>query len=81
MSTIEEKPSQGGRGIEAVIQIIAPPAIEDDSEVFFPDGGLRAWLVVIGCFIISAVVVGFWYALPFHVPKSQLTYLQLRECR
>jgi hypothetical protein len=24
----------------------------------FPDGGLRAWLVVLGCFLITAVSVG-----------------------
>lgn len=67
--------------MEAVVQVIGPPAIED--EAYFPDGGLRAWLVVIGCSVISAVVVGFWYDLPlqYHVPKSWLTFLQLRECR
>lgn len=74
MSAIEEKPSQKGRGIglEAVVQVVAPPTIED--EEFYPDGGLRAWLVVVGCCIISAVVVGFWYVLPSHVPKSRLTF-------
>jgi hypothetical protein len=43
------------------------PAYEtkaDDSELQevqsdFSDGGLRAWLVVLGCFFISAVMIGF----------------------
>lgn len=74
MSAVEEKPSQRGRGIEAVVHVIAPSSAVEDDE-FLPDGGLRAWLVVIGCFVISAIVVGFWYALPLHVPKSRLTLL------
>lgn len=58
MHTPEEKLGQKGRSPEAVDQVISTPTIED--EEFFPDGGLRAWLVVAGCFLISAVVVGFW---------------------
>ena len=68
MSVVEENTSRKDRGIEAVVQVIAPPTIED--EVFFPDGGLRAWLVVVGCFVANAVVIGFWYAIPFRVPKA-----------
>ena len=61
MSTAEEKSSGEGRSDEIVVQVIPAPRIED--EEYFPDGGLRAWLVVAGCFVITAVTVGFWYIL------------------
>jgi hypothetical protein len=54
----EEKLAQEGQGAEAVIQVVTTDAIDD--EEFFPDGGLRAWLVVIGCFSVNSVIVGFW---------------------
>jgi hypothetical protein len=34
----------------------APQALQVDNN--FPDGGLRAWLVVLGCFLITAIAVG-----------------------
>jgi hypothetical protein len=43
---------------EKVLGVIGEPQpcqADDD----FPDGGLQAWLVVLGCFIITAVTVGF----------------------
>jgi len=58
MLAVEEKPSQKDWSTEAVVQVIAAPTIEDGED--FPDGGLRAWLVVIGCFVVNAVTVGFW---------------------
>ena len=58
MFAVEEKPGQKGRSTEDVVQVISAPIIEDEEE--FPDGGLRAWLVVVGCFVINAVTVGFW---------------------
>ena len=58
MFAVEEKPGQKGRSTEEVVQVISAPIIEDEEE--FPDGGLRAWLVVVGCFVINAVTVGFW---------------------
>lgn len=58
MFVVEEKSSQKGRGTETVTQVIASPTVEDEED--FPDGGLRAWLVVVGCFVVSAVTVGFW---------------------
>jgi len=57
MFSVEEKPGQKGLSTEAVSQVIAAPTIEDED---FPDGGLRAWLVVVGCFVVNAVTVGFW---------------------
>jgi hypothetical protein len=59
MLTSEEKTSLNGKDPEPGVQVTPAPVIEE--EEFFPDGGLRAWLVVVGCFIITAVVVGFWY--------------------
>lgn len=70
MPAVEEKRSQTGLSIEAVVQATA--AIEDEES--FPDGGLRAWLVVVGCFVVSAVVVGFWYVFPFHISKCNLPF-------
>lgn len=58
MFPAEEKPTQKGQGTEAALQVTAAPTIEDEEE--FPDGGLRAWLVVIGCFVINSMTVGFW---------------------
>jgi hypothetical protein len=58
MFVVEEKPSQKGRSTEDVVQVISAPIIEDEEE--FPDGGLRAWLVIVGCFVVNAVTVGFW---------------------
>ena len=55
MSIVEEKTSRKCPSVEAVV---VTPAIED--EEFFPDGGLRAWLAVAGCFVINAVIIGFW---------------------
>ncbi|KAF9792940.1 MFS general substrate transporter [Thelephora terrestris] len=55
----EEKLTQEGQGAEAVIQAVTTDAIDD--EEFFPDGGLRAWLVVIGCFSVNSVVIGFCF--------------------
>lgn len=57
MSAVEGKLGQEGRGTEAAVQVISMPAIDDEE---LPDGGLRAWLVVVGCFFVNAVVVGFW---------------------
>lgn len=68
MSAVEEKPGQKDLSIEVVVQSITPPVDED--EEFFPDGGLRAWLVVVGCFVVSAVVIGFWCVLRFYVSES-----------
>jgi hypothetical protein len=58
MFRIEEEPNQKGRGTEAAVQVTAVPTIEDEED--FPDGGLRAWLVVVGCFVVNSVTVGFW---------------------
>jgi len=58
MSPAEEKPSQKDRGTEAALQVTAALTIEDEED--FPDGGLRAWLVVVGCFAINSMTVGFW---------------------
>ena len=58
MSTAGEKSSGEGWSDEAVVQVITAPTVED--EEYFPDGGFRAWLVVAGCFVITAVTVGFW---------------------
>jgi len=58
MFSVEEKPSQKDRSTEAVAQVVATPTIKDEDD--FPDGGLRAWLVVAGCFVVNAVTVGFW---------------------
>jgi hypothetical protein len=58
MFTIEEKPSQKGQSTEEVAQVVVAPTIDDEEEL--PDGGLRAWLVVIGCFVVNAVAIGFW---------------------
>jgi len=57
MFSVEEKPSQKDRSTEAAAQVIAASTIEDED---FPDGGLRAWLVVTGCFVVNAVTVSFW---------------------
>lgn len=56
MSTTDEKTSQKDQDAEAVAQVTA--AEEEES---CPDGGLRAWLVVVGCFIINAVIIGFCF--------------------
>ena len=58
MFPAEEKPGQKDRGTEAAVQVTTPSAIEDEED--FPDGGSRAWLVVIGCFVVNSVTVGFW---------------------
>ena len=58
MFSVEKKTIQKGQSTEAVAQVIAASAIEDEDD--FPDGGLRAWLVVAGCFVVNAVTVGFW---------------------
>jgi len=58
MFPIEEKTIQKGRGAEAAVQVITSPTIEDEEDI--PDGGLRAWLVVIGCFVVNSVTVSFW---------------------
>ena len=58
MFPIEEKPSQKGRDTEATVQVTTSPTIEDEEDI--PDGGLRAWLVVIGCFFVNSVTVSFW---------------------
>ena len=55
MFVIKEKPSQKGLSTETVVQAIAVPTIDEE----LPDGGLRAWLVVIGCFVVNAVTLGF----------------------
>ena len=73
MSPVEEKPSQKGRDTEVAVQLTAALTIEDEED--FPDGGLRAWLVVIGCFVVNTVTVGFWWVIPLHAPHSQLTHL------
>jgi hypothetical protein len=43
---------------------VAGNVLEEPAEVLqidsdYPDGGLRAWLVVLGCFLITAVTIGF----------------------
>jgi hypothetical protein len=53
MSDDAEKSSVKSQSTDVVVQ-----TLEDDE--YFPDGGLRAWLVVVGCFVINAVAVGFW---------------------
>ena len=58
MFSVEEKPRQKDRSTEAVAHVIAASSIEDEED--FPDGGLRAWLVVVGCFVVNSVTVGFW---------------------
>lgn len=58
MFSVEEKPSQKDQSAEAIAQVVAVSTIEDEED--FPDGGLRAWLVVAGCFIVNAVTVSFW---------------------
>lgn len=65
MSSINEKLSKEDRSVNVVIQAV------DEEEC--PDGGLRAWLVVIGCFIITAVSFGFLCVVLFHFPNRQLT--------
>jgi len=70
MFAIEEKRSQKGQSTEDVVQVVAAPPMEDEEEL--PDGGLRAWLVVVGCFVVSAVTVGFWYDFPPRPLSSQL---------
>lgn len=58
MFAVEEKLGQNGRSAEAAVEVITASTTEDVEE--FPDGGLRAWLVVVGCFVVNAVTVGFW---------------------
>lgn len=58
MFPVEEKPNPKDRGTEAAVQVTAAPTIEDEED--FPDGGLRAWLVVVGCFVVNSVTVSFW---------------------
>jgi len=58
MFSVEETLSQKDGSAEVTAQVIAAPTIEDEED--FPDGGLRAWLVVVGCFVVNTVTVSFW---------------------
>ena len=45
-------------------KLVADNDLEEPAQVLqidldYPDGGLRAWLVVLGCFLITAVTIGF----------------------
>lgn len=73
MFSVEEKLSQQGRGTEAAVQVVTAPTTEAEED--FPDGGLRAWLVVIGCFVVNTVTVSFWYIISPHSSNSPLTYI------
>lgn len=57
MFAVEAEPSQKGQSAEAVVQVIAATTIDEEE---LPDGGLRAWLVVVGCFAVNAVTISFW---------------------
>lgn len=72
MFAVEEEPSQKGRNAETVLQVTAAPTIDEEE---LPDGGLRAWVVVVGCFVVNAVTVGFWWVFPQYFPNRQLTSL------
>lgn len=69
MSAVVEKHSQKDQKAEPVVQVTTS-AIGDEED--FPDGGLRAWLVVVGCFVVSSVTVSFWWVHSVHSPASQL---------
>lgn len=50
-------------GSEIVLNVLPTPVIGDE----FQDGGLRAWLVVFGAFLITAVTIGLRYGVSlFH---------------
>lgn len=58
MSAVVEKPGQKDQNTETAAQVITTSTTEDEED--FPDGGLRAWLVVAGCFLVNSVTVSFW---------------------
>jgi hypothetical protein len=53
MPPVEERSDEKNRSTEAAVRVA-----EDQENL--PDGGLRAWLMVAGCFIVNATTVGFW---------------------
>ena len=57
MTAVVEKHSHKDQSTGTAVQVTTP-AIGDEKE--FPDGGLRAWLVVAGCFVVNSVTVSFW---------------------
>ncbi|TDL27329.1 MFS general substrate transporter [Rickenella mellea] len=50
---------EGGPHAEAVKEIEVDPRLPDILDLGFPDGGLRAWLVVFGCACICGSTFGF----------------------
>jgi len=54
VSQSEKTDLASGKKVADILE--AAQTLQDNDD--FPDGGLRAWLVVLGCFIITAVAVG-----------------------
>ena len=56
MSTIRFELTDLSSSKNVANDLEAPQALQVDEN--FPDGGLRAWLVVLGCFLLTGVSVG-----------------------